>query len=233
MAVNTSGWSLIPGGPGNQGILQWAGGGGAPMTDASTQSALRGALSNGGATPAGTQGSFSQTPEFDFSSLQGEGGGESPGLVPYTPGPITSVVNDLLTAAIGGNSGGRGPAQTLHRLSKGGIPDATMAAYQQNQALQNAAITESMGAVGNRFGTDLARTLADAAGRLNVNLSAAGMDRALAAIAQIIGLGQGQSNLEFAGQEGALNRANQDFLATQGGDSFTQLLPLLLGLGAA
>lgn len=226
MAVNTQGWSLSPGGPNNQGLLSWTGGGAAPLADAGTQKALRASLSMGGAgTTAPPSNPFGT---MSMEGMETSGGGENPGLVKYTPGPITSIVNDLLTASINGGSGVGG---NLHNLAMGQIPAATLAAYRQNQALEDASITESMGKVGNRFGTDLARTLADAAGRSNVNLSASAMDRALSAISQIIGLGTGQSNLEFAGNQAALDRANQDFLASGQNELPPWLLQMLISGG--
>jgi hypothetical protein len=116
-------------------------------------------------------------------------------------------------------------------FSRGVIPPAIQAQYQQNLNQSMGDITEKMGVVGNRFGTDLSRTLADAAGRANVNLSAGAMDRALQAISQILGLGTAQSGLEFTGQQSALDRAHQDFLQANQQSSFESLLPLLLGIG--
>ena len=229
MAVDTSNWQLLPGGPGNQGILSWTGPGGAPATDAGTQRALRGSLTMGSA-PISSLPGVSSTPQGTMPGMEG-GGGSNPGIVNYSPGPITSIVNDLLTASIFGGSGGGAPGKTLNMLAAGQIPDATLAAYRQNQALEDASITEKLGVVGNRFGTDLTRTLADAAGRSNVNLSAQAMDRALAAISQIIGLGTGQSNLEFAGNQAALDRANQGFLSAQQNSGLPPWLLALLAQG--
>lgn len=227
-------WSVV------NGQLIYGGSGPAPYLSPELQQQLR--ASGGGATPSGAQyGVYSPSPGaapiplasssgFEFPSMEG-GGGSNPGLVPYTPGPVTSIVNDLLRAAISGGSKGGPAGTTLHSLAGGEIPAATLAAYRQNQALEDAAITEKMGVVGNRFGTDLARTIADAAGRSNVNLSASAMDRALAAISQIIGLGTGQSNLEFAGNQAALDRANQDFLATSQNELPPWLLQMLISGG--
>jgi hypothetical protein len=152
-----------------------------------------------------------------------------PGVVPYKPGPITTVVNDLLTSSLTGKGNPLG--QTLYQLGTGQIPPAIEAQFLQNLGISNANIMESMGKVGNRFGTDISRTLATAADQAGVNLSADAMDRALSAIQEIIGLGGQQENLEFAGNQASLDRANQDFLAGGSGSNLlTQLLPVLLGL---
>lgn len=227
---------------GNQ--LVYGGSGPAPYLSPELQRQLR--ASGGGATPAGAQtGVYSPSPGASpvalpsitsgsmETGMESGGGGSNPGLVDYKPGPITSIVNDLLHAAISGGGGGGPAGTTLHSLAGGQIPAATLAAYRQNQALEDASITESMGKVGNRFGTDLARTIADAAGRSNVNLSASAMDRALAAIQQIIGLGTGQSNLEFAGNQAALDRANQDFLASSANEGLPPWLIALLQSGGS
>jgi hypothetical protein len=229
-------WTVGPGGQ-----LSWGGSGPAPFLTPELQQQVRRA--GGGATPAGAlYGMYSPSPGASPIPIPGYSppgvspqpvrpparpSGPNPGLVPYTPGPITSVVNDLLHAAL---SGGTGPGGTLNQLSTGQIPPAIEKQFQQNIADQNAAITEKMGAVGNRFGTDLSRTLADAAGRANVNLAGDAMTRALGAINSIINLGSGQQTLEFGGQQAALDRAHQDFLASQQGDSFASLLPFLLQL---
>jgi hypothetical protein len=198
---------------------QWAGtASGATPTGGSTVPVGWG---GGGYTPPGGFGSPTPLP------ADNQGGA---GVVPYRPGPITSIVNDLLRASIGGTSQ-QGPGQTLNLFSRGVIPPAIQAQYQQNLNQSMGDITEKMGVVGNRFGTDLSRTLADAAGRADVNLSAGAMDRALSAISQILGLGTAQSGLEFTGQQSALDRAHQDFLQANQQSSFESLLPLLLGLG--
>ncbi len=231
MATNTAGWIKIPDPAHPEGVLQWTGSGGAPMTDAATQIALRKALGFSTPTPIPTGGSSASAPVSMESGGGGGGGGgglvpfnninpvqvpagNSPGAVPYKPGPITTVVNDLLSSAINGSSA-PGPGQTLNQMSQGIVPKATQDQFLQNQKLENATITESMGKVGNRFGTDLSRTLADAAGRANVNLSASAMDRALQAIGSILGLGTAQSGLELTGTDSALNRMQQAFLQKQ------------------
>lgn len=221
---------------GNGGQLVWTGAGPAPYLSPEQQQQVR--SSGGGDTPTGAQyGVYSPypgaapvpLPSSPAGTMSESSSGESPGLVPYTPGPITGIVNDLLTASIQGGSGGGPAGSTLYSLSGGNVPAATQAAFEQNLERSMADITESMGVVGNRFGTDLSRMLAEAANQANVALAAEAMDRALAATGQIIGLGTGQSALEFTGNENSLDRANQDFLATQNSD--TELINLLIQMG--
>jgi hypothetical protein len=137
-------------------------------------------------------------------------------------------MSTLISQAIGGTSQ-PGPARTLNQLSQGIVPDALQAQYKQNLDRSMADITERMGLVGNRFGTDLSRTLAEAAGQANVNLSAEAIRNALAAIQEIMGGGTSQSQLEFQGGQAALDRAHQDYTAQN--NSFLNLLPLLIGQG--
>ena len=234
MAYDASGWLKVADPSRPEGILQWVGSGAAPWTDPGTQRALRSALGFSDPSAASPTTSASGGGEgFDFASLFSEGGGSEGGggLVPYKPGPITSVVNDLLTAAIKGGGLGGPAGKTLYSLSGGNIPEAIQKQFQMNLDRSNANVTERMGLVGQRFGTDLTRTLSEASNLANVNLSAAAMDRALAAISQIIGLGTGQSALELQGSEGALNRASQQFMASQANDPMLALLQLLLSAG--
>lgn len=176
---------------------------------------------------------------MNFASLlsgmgAGAGAGGGGALVKYTPGPITSALNDLFTAALTGKGAGSMPAaQTLYNLSAGKTPPAIAAQYAQNLEQQKAQITEGMGVMGNRFGTDLARTLMDAAGRSGVNLSAEMARMAADAASRIGALGTSASQLEFTGDQAALDRAHQDYMLAQQADlMMSQLIPLLIGAGS-
>jgi hypothetical protein len=133
----------------------------------------------------------------------GEGGIPGAG---YKPGPITSVINDLLTAAIsgkGGPSGGLGPG--LHSLATGVIPSPLAEQIRAETA-------EGFGGMGARFGTDFERVLSQ-------SLATAGAQQQLAALREILGLGTEQAGLEQRGELGSLQ-------------ALLPLLGLLQGTGA-
>jgi hypothetical protein len=166
--------------------------------------------------------------EEPFQLPEGFGGGGSPNLGPSKPGGVENSLIDIWNKTLRGDMSNpytnaltrmmqgtwlpgqfynywTGNVPSLQRMIKGKTPRPVMKQFKQGLNEDLAGITESFGAQGARFGTDLARTMASQARQGRVGLGAEAMNRIPQAYGALTGPMMDISNLQLQGMQGGLN----------------------------